>query len=304
LRLSGLRLRRLKNAARRRMRRAAVVAFGLLLAMVFMAAGFTPPGRAQNRDSLMPEASTAKAKKLLDQLITALGGPTYLDIRDSHCEGRLARFGHNGEMSGYTPFKDYWLYPDTNRTDYSKKGVIINLYSGDKGWTLDKGGVSELSAASIEYFQEQAKKDINNLLRNRVKEPGMQIRFGGTDVVDLKTVDWVDITDPEQRNFRLAIDRSTHLLVRAVVSTPDENTHDRSVETSIYANFQLMDGVRTPLQITTDRDGRRVAQVFFNFCRYNSLSPDLFTKAALEKRFSEVGGKKYKEEKKKEKEED
>jgi len=30
----------------------------------------------------------------------------------------------------------------------------------------------------------------------------------------------------------------------------------------------------------------------------------LFTKAALEKRFSEVGGKKYKEEKKKEKEED
>jgi hypothetical protein len=299
LRLSRLRLSPLKYGWRRATRLAAAGAGGLLLAIMLV-----PHGRAQNPDSLMPEASTAKAKQLLDQLITALGGPTYLDIRDSHCEGRLARFAHNGEMSGYTPFKDYWLYPDANRTDYSKKGVIINLYSGDKGWTLDKGGVSELSAASIGYFQEQAKKDINNLLRNRLKEPGMQIRFGGTDVVDLKTVDWVDITDPEQRNFRLAVDRSTHLLVRAVVSTPDENTHDRSVETSIYANFQLMDGVRTPLQITTDRDGRRVAQVFFNFCRYNSLSPDLFTKAALEKRFSEVGGKKYKEEKKKEKEED
>ena len=89
------------------------------------------------RPSTNSEASTAKAKKLLDQLITALGGPTYLDIRDSHCEGRLARFGHNGEMSGYTPFKDYWLYPDTNRTDYSKKGVIINLFNGDKRrWSL------------------------------------------------------------------------------------------------------------------------------------------------------------------------
>jgi hypothetical protein len=272
----------------------------VLLAGAMLAPGASP----QNPDTLMPEASTAKAKQILQQLIDALGGPTYLDIRDSDCEGRLARFGHNGELTGYTPFKDYWRYPDTNRTDYTKKGVIINLYSGDKGWTLDKGGVSDLSAASIADFQEQTKKDINNLLRVRIKEPGMQIRFGGSDVVDLKSIDWVDITDPDDRNFRLAVDRTTHLLVRAIVSTPDENTHDRNVDTSIYANFQLMDGVRTPLQITSDRNGRRIAQVFFSVCKYNNgLAADFFTKAALEKRFSEVGSRKYKEEKKKEKEE-
>jgi hypothetical protein len=295
-----VRLRLWKNLAAKRVRTAAVSAIPALL----LAGVFSLGARAQNPDTLMPEASAARGKQILQQLIDALGGPTYLDIRDSDCEGRLARFGHNGEMTGYTLFKDYWRYPDTNRTDYSKKGVIINLYTGDKGWTLDKGGVSELSAASIADFQEQTKKDINNLLRTRLKEPGMQIRFGGTDIVDLKTVDWVDITDAEQRNFRLAVDRTTHLLVRAVVTTPDENTHDRSVETSIYANFQLMDGVRTPLQITTDRNGRRVAQVFFNSCKYNSgLPADLFTKAALDKRFSEVGSKKYKDEKRKEKEE-
>jgi hypothetical protein len=276
----------------------------LVAGAALLASLLVPASWPQNPDTLMPEASTAKGKQILQQLIDALGGPTYLDIRDSDCEGRLARFGHNGELTGYTPFKDYWRYPDTNRTDYSKKGVIVNLYSGDKGWTLDKGGVSELSAASIADFQEQTKKDVNNLLRVRLKEPGMQIRFGGTDIVDLKTIDWVDITDSDGRNFRLAVDRTTHLLVRAVVSTPDETTHDRNVETSIYANFQLMDGVRTALQITTDHNGRRIAQVFFNSCKYNSgLPADLFTKAALEKRFSEVGSRKYKDEKKKEKEE-
>jgi len=259
---------------------------------------------AQNPDTLMPEASAARGKQILQQLIDAFGGPTYLDIRDSDCEGRLARFGHNGELSGYTNFKDYWRYPDANRTDYSKKGVVINLYVGDKGWTLDKGGVSELSASSVADFQDQAKRDINNLLRVRLKEPGMTIRYGGTDIVDLKTVDWVDITDSEQRNFRLAVDRSTHLLARAVVSTPDETMNDRNVETNIYTNFQLMDGVRTALQITTDRNGRRVSQVFFTICKYNSgLPADLFTKAALDKRFSEVGSRKSKEEKRKEKEE-
>ena len=274
---------------------------GVLACCLILSAQLTS---AQNPDTLLPEASTAKAKQILDQLINALGGPSYLDIRESDCEGRLARFGHNGELTGYTPFKDYWRYPDANRTDYSKKGVIINLYVGDKGWTLDKGGVSELSAGSVADFQEQAKKDINNLLRVRLKEPGMVIRFGGTDIVDLKTVDWVDITDPEQRNFRLAVDQSSHLLVRAVVTTEDEATHDRSVDTTIFTNFQLMDGVRTPLQITSDRNGRRTNQVFFTFCKFNpNLPSDLFTKAALDKRFSEVGSKKYKDEKKKEKEE-
>jgi hypothetical protein len=291
-----VRLKSLKNFARECARFAGT-------AVLFVAL-FAPRAVAQNPDTLMPEASAAKAKQILQQLIDAFGGPTYLDIRDSDCEGRLARFGHNGELTGYTNFKDYWRYPDANRTDYSKKGVIINLYVGDKGWTLDKGGVTELSAASIADFQEQAKKDINNLIRVRQKEPGMVFRYGGTDIVDLKTVDWVDIVDSEQRNFRLAVDRTTHLLVRSIVTTQDEAMNTPNVETSIFTNFQLMDGVRTAMQITSDRNGRRSNQVFFTSCKYNSgLPADLFTKAALDKRFSEVGSKKSKDEKKKEKEE-
>ena len=264
-----------------------------------------PHDSAQNPDTLMPEQSAAKAKQILQQLTDALGGAGYLEVRESDCEGRLSRFGHNGELTGFTNFKDYWLYPDKNRTDYSKKGVIINLYNGDRGWTLDRGGVSELPATSVADFQELAKKDINNLLRLRVKEPGMFFHYGGQDIVDLKTVDWVEITDSEQRTFRLAVDRSSHLLVRTMIITEDQTTHERNTETSIYSNFQLMDGVRTPLQITLVHDGRRISQVFFTSCKYNPGFPaDFFTKAALEKRFSEVGSKKYKEEKKKEKEQE
>ena len=275
-----------------------------LVAALLLGALFSSAGVPQNPDTLLPEASAAKAKQILQQLIDALGGPAYLEIKESNCEGRLARFGHNGELTGYTNFKVYWHYPDKNRTDYSKKGVIINLYNGDQGWTLDRGGVTELPAPEVADFQEQAKRDINNLLRLRLKEPGMTFRFGGTDIVDLKTVDWVEMVDSEQRNFRLAVDRSSHLLVRSIVTIQDETRQDRSVMTNIYTNFQLMEGAYTPLQITSDRDGHRINQVFFTFCKYNPGFPgDFFTKAALEKRFSEVGSKKYKEEKKKEKEE-
>ena len=263
--------------------------------LALLVAVSTQPMRAQNPDSMMPEERETKGKQVLDQLITALGGPTYLDIRESNCEGRLAQFGHAGELTGYTNFKVYWRYPDKNRTDFSKKGVIVNVYNGDRGWTLDRGGVSELSGPAVADFQEQAKRDINNLLRVRLKEPGMAIRYGGTDVVDLRTVDWVELTDTEQRDFRLAVDKSTHYLVRSVVTIADDTSPDRSVETRIYTNYQLMDGVWTPLQITLDRNGRRVNQVFFQSCKYNpGFSEDFFTKAALDKRFSEVGSKKYK----------
>jgi outer membrane lipoprotein-sorting protein len=277
--------------------------WGLAACIALLAALCPWITRGQNPDNMMPEERAAKGRQILDQLITALGGPTYLDIRESSCEGRLAQFGHSGELTGYSNFKVYWRYPDKNRTDFSKKGVIVNVYNGDKGWTLDRGGVTELSAVSVADFQEQAKRDINNLLRARLKEPGMVIRYGGQDIVDLKTVDWVEIVDSEQRNFRLAVDRSTHFLVRSVVTLADDTSPDRSVETRIYTNYQLLDGAQTPLQITLDRNGRRINQVFLTSCKYNPGFPDeLFTKASLDKRFSEVGSKKYKEEKKKEKE--
>ena len=252
----------------------------------------------------MPEASTAKAKQILQQLIDAFGGPTYLDIRDSDCEGRLARFGHNGEMSGYTNFKDYWRYPDANRTEYLEKGRDHQSLRRRQGMDarqrrrlrIERGVRGGFSGPSEKGHQQFAARSPE---RARHDHP-----LRRTDIVDLKTVDWVDITDSEQRNFRLAVDRSSHLLARAVVSTPDETMNSRNVETNIYTNFQLMDGVRTAMQITTDRNGRRSSQVFFTICKYNSsLPPDLFTKASLDKRFSEVGSRKSKDEKKKEKEE-
>ena len=60
----------------------------------FLALGMALAAQAahgQNPDNMMPEERTAKGKQVLEQLITALGGPTYLDIRESNCDGRLAR---------------------------------------------------------------------------------------------------------------------------------------------------------------------------------------------------------------------
>ncbi len=241
----------------------------------------------------MPEQSAAKAKAMLQQAITALGGQAYLGVRDATCSGRFAQFGHSGDLTGYISFHDLWKLPDKNRTEFGKKETIVDVHNGNQGWTMDKGGVSDAPAASIEDFQEQLKTDIDNLLRSRLNEEGMIFRYAGTDIADLKKVEWVELVDRDRRTFRLALDSSTHLPIRAVVTTRNPTTRERNEEITYFSNYYPVQGIQTPMQVTRDRNGLKVYQVFYAECHYNTgLGDDLFTRAALEKRWGEIGKKK------------
>jgi outer membrane lipoprotein-sorting protein len=258
---------------------------------------------------MMPEVSAVKAKQIVADLINALGGPGFTEARESQCQGRRALFGHNNEMTGLIDVVNYRHFPDKDRTEYIAKGrntifqsligldgldlahggVVITLFNGNQGWSYDRSGVNVLPATAVSDFQEQMQCNSDNLLRFRLKEPGMDIRYGGTDTVDLKQVDWVEITDSAARKFRLAVDRSTHFLVRSVVTTQDQETQQINEDVTIFANYQLKDSVWVPLQITREHNGRRTAQIFYETCRFNPGLPDgLFTKDSLRKGGSET----------------
>jgi hypothetical protein len=49
------------------------------------------------------------------------------------------------------------------------------------------------------------------------------------------------------------------------------------------------------MQVTRERDGRRIAQVFYDSCQVNPALPaDYFTRDGLVQKFKETGGKKAK----------
>ena len=282
---------------------------GPILCSAFLGAGLlVSSALAQNPDTMLPEQSVAKGKQVLAELITGLGGLGYAEVRESECNGRRAIFGHDGGLMGYINFNDFRRFPDKARIEYIGKGrntilqsligldgldlrhggIVITLFNGDRGWSYDRSGVNELPVTTVTDFQEQTKRSIDNLLRLRLNEPGMMIRFGGNDTVDLKRVDWVELTDSEDRKYRLAVDHSTHYLVRAIVSTKDPEYDQINDDTTIYTNYQLKDSVWTPMQITKEHNGRRIAQFFYEVCRYNPGFPaDLFEKSSLQKHGSE-----------------
>jgi len=261
-----------------------------------------PRAAAQDSDQLMPEESAAKAKEILQQAIQALGGATYLKMHDSVCTLRMSQFGHSGDLNGYAKYLDYTIPPDKDRMEYLPKGNLITLMNGDKGWTLDRGGISELPETDLAQNHDDVLKDINNILRIRIKEQGMIIRYGGTDVVDLQEADWVELVDSENRTYRIAVSKSTHLPIRKINTSRDAASRRKTDEIEYYSNYHPIGGIETPFQITRERNGRKVYQVFYEKCDYNTnLSSALFTRESLEERWAKVGKKDKKKDKDKDK---
>ena len=260
-------------------------------AMLVSAAG------AQDTVVMMPEQSAAKAKAVIAQSIAAMGGPAYLNVHDVTYEGRLSQFGHSGELNGFEKFLDFEVPPEKDRQENLPKRNLIEVFNGKEGWLLDRGGGQEEGEEAIARFQEDQKKDIDNILRHRILEKDMSFHYAGPDVVDMKEVEWVELTDSDDRTIRIAFAKGTHLPVRKIVTVRDARTRLRTEELEYYSNYHPIQGVTTPFQITREKNDIKVYQVFFDKISFNTNpAPEMFTKQSLDERWQKVGKSEIKKE--------
>jgi outer membrane lipoprotein-sorting protein len=279
------------------------------------------PANAGPAQEMLPEQSAAKAKQILAQVINALGGQAYLNVRDSDCTGQIKDFTVSvGGVADYTDFREQWLFPDKNRVEYHVKGehpnilglimggedptwvkqggLVVTVFNGDQGWMLNKAGVSNQPDDVNKNFSEQLKTDMDHVLRVRRKEPGVEARYTGSDLIDLKEVEWIEFDDPEHHEIRLAVDKYTHLPLRWVVTTRDPETRERTEVFTSYIQYLTMDGVKVPLKLELTRNGRQITQTFLTECKFNSnVDPQLFTRETLEQTAARATKKGYKESK-------
>ena len=263
--------------------------------------------RAQNPDEMLPAESAAKAKGILQDAIGGLGGPAYLEMRNSDCSARFAQFDSSGEAAGSLEVRLVKELPDKERIEFHGdnyittlfyyevhgKSTVVNLFNGDQGWMLDKDGVSALPADAVADYQAQYKAALHTILRQRMNDESLSLRYGGTEIVDLKQVDWVEISDKNQLNLRVAIDRKSHLPVRSIAVVQDSRAGGRIQMESRYSNYQLLDGIQTAMQVVHYRKGLQSDQLFMRSCHYNqNLASDYFTRASLDASAPQVRKKK------------
>lgn len=273
---------------------------GFALSITFCFAvllGVSTLASAQDDEVLMPDQSAAKAKQILQAGIDALGGQTYLSVHDVTCTGNIGQFDHSGDVTGFGKFIDYSMPPDKERQENLPKRNIIEVYNGKKGWVLDRGGVSEAPASDLEAFQQSNLNDIDNILRHRIHEPGMVFRYAGPDIVQLRQVDWVELTDADNRTIRIAFAQANHLPIEETVESRDPKTQLAGQETDLFSDYHQIDGIQTAFQLERDRNNMKIFQAFFANCDYNTgLADSLFTKESLDERWAKVGKKERKKE--------
>ena len=221
-----------------------------------------------------------KARELLGQTVTALGGPAFRNLKTSRIEGRIYAFRRGG-LSGLAQVVEYVRYPDKQREEYGKGKEEIQIVNGDKGWTLDIHGAKPLSAQEMKEYRETESMHGFYILRYRLGEEGSTVEYGGRDLWENREVDAVRFIDAENRTVTFSLDRLTHLPVRVVWVRRDPQTRERIEETEIFSNYLTSNGVTAARHIMRLRNGNRIFEAFIRGVRYNMEFPDsLFTPPA------------------------
>jgi len=283
---------------------AARVALGLALAILIACPIAVRP---QDPNELMPAQSAAKARAILDDAVAALGGQVYLQARDYDCKGRYGNFDTvTGQSGGSVEARFMRQFPDKTRTEMDSKafitdiygipintkGRVVMVYTADDAWSIAKSGVTDMGPDTVATYKEQIKNDLNTILRSRLNEDGLVLRYAGADLVDLKQVDWVEITDKDRHTTRVAIDKMTHLPVRAVALSRDTVTNIRVETAHAYSNYHLIGGLEIPFQTSVLVNEHPNSQVFYSSCEANvGLSPDLFARPAFDADSGKAGDK-------------
>ena len=225
-----------------------------------------------------PVQTQTKANQLIDQMIDALGGQTFLDVKDIHTTGRFFAFTR-GQLSGSDIFSDYIKLPDMERVEFgptTRRTTQINR--GKEGWKIvAKKSPEPQSPGEIEEFLKGLKTSLDYVLRFTLEERQTTVQPLPSEMIDFKRIDVVELRDPEKNRIRFYIDRDTHLPIKMQV----RRTEESKLHEEQYSNWHKFEGVMTALFVSRLTDNVKTMEIHLDTADYNSgLSDNLFTPPA------------------------
>jgi hypothetical protein len=241
------------------------------------------PSAAASPDAQGPNAG----RKLLDEMIAALGGPAWLNRVDVSAVGRTATF-YKGTPNPYvTEFERYIRFkPFGERIIIvSKQGVFIpttkrdvaEIWTPTAGYEVTYKGKKELPRKDVDEFLREHNHSIETVVNDWLKQPGVLVTYEGSDLVGRRIADKVSIINVSNDSVELDLDEATHLPLSLTFQYRDPVYKDFDTEVEQYDDYHPIEGILTPLTLTHLHNGDMTRQVFLRQVRYNKHFPgDLF----------------------------
>jgi hypothetical protein len=223
------------------------------------------------------DPSVQKARQVLDDMIRALGGEAYLNLRTMSLEGRTYSFWQ-GKPSGMgLVFWRFWQWPDKDRIELTKERDVIELYVGDKGFEITYKGTATQDPKQIEDYLRRRDHSLEVVVRQWLSAPGTMILYSGTAIVEQNMADEVTVLNAQNDSVTLAVDPRSHLPIRKIFTYRDPIDRMKDDDTEIFSNYRMVQGINTPYSTVRLQNGEMRNQRFVTNVAYNTeLAPTLF----------------------------
>lgn len=219
-----------------------------------------------------------KIQQLFQDAIEAMGGDTYLNVKDMVSEGQWFAFDREGRNTVPIKYYDYTKLPDKSRFEEGNKKKdreisVFNLET-DEGWIKEgRKETREATPDEMESFRRVVKHTLDLLFRQRYKDPDNKLFYlgpgEGRDVI----LEMVKIVDPENDEVVIYFDRITKLPEKIeYFDVSNRGVRLRVVEE--FSQWHVIEGVKTPLRMDRYVNGRRASQHFVLEISYNNDIPD------------------------------
>lgn len=261
------------------------VAFGVFLFLAASSFAQTPtaPGQAMPTPapSSWPTAhfastkdpSVQKAFQILTDMIKALGGDAYLNVRDMKSEGRAYGF-HHGQPSGQgIDFWRFWEWPDKERVELTPQRDVIELFIGDKGYETTYKGTTAQEPKDLQDYLRRRDHSLEWVVRKWLGASDTMILYAGTAIVEQNLTDQVTILNSTNDSVTLSVDPRSHLPVRKTYSYRDPLDRQLDDEAEVFSNYRLIQGIQTPFSVVRHRNGEMTSQRFITSVTYNNGFP-------------------------------
>jgi len=223
------------------------------------------------------QQNSNKARTIIEQGIQALGGQTYLTIRDREQQGRGYGF-HNGRPTGGGgPFWSFSEFPDKERVEFTKERDIAQIFVGNKGYEVTYKGPHPVEAKDLEDYLRRRKFALDQILRTWVNDPNVILLFDGNAIAAMHPALQVTLVNAQNESVTLYFDADTHLPIKKSFEWRDPVDKQKNLEEEVYDNYKPVSGIMAPLSLTRFFNGDMSNQRFLNSVTINQgLDPAMF----------------------------
>lgn len=274
-----------------------------LLVVLSLAAPFFTPRSVHAQASTIPSvgapAITSKqeeeqGRKLLDQMLEAMGGEAWLSRTSTVKRGHTATFFQGRPTLNTVDFWEFHRFPTANlpeaeRYEFTKKGDIVQIWTADQGYEITYKGSKPLPANQVADYIRRRNHSIESIYSTWLKRPGTIVVYEGTTLIERRLADTVTLLADNDDALSVYIDANTHLPLRRTFKWRNTTYKDYDEDSEDYDDYHVLQGIPTPMTISRYRDGDLANQKFYISVDYDTpLDPEMF---AVDRNHKATAGK-------------